>query len=227
MALIDKGNYLLVAGVQSVMLKLDASTGAVVEILPVVSQYSMMRAGRYICAATTTGSIDFLDPNTLQLIKAWQAHTASVSDMALSSSSLVSCGRAVRPIGPAMLENFAKVYDLKNLEQLAPIPFPTGAAYVQIHPKLSTTCVLGAPVGQLQVIDLVNPETSNMVFFANSLTHFVMSGSGNLWAVVEDHNIIHLWGSPSKALNFNDDVQLPEYADEIEPVRYLGVDEDM
>ena len=223
----DKGATLIVAGNQPMMLKIDAVKGHVIDQIVASSEYTMMRLGRYICAATSTGAVDFLDPMTLTLVKSWQAHTASISDMAVSNNSLVSCGRALRPHGPAMLESLAKVYDLKSMQQMAPIPFPTGAAYVQVHPKLSTTCVLGAPNGQLQVIDLVNHNTSNIIMLGSFITHFTVSGSGNIWALADENNAIHLWGSPNKIMNFNDNIQLPEYAEDEEQLPHIGIDEEV
>ena len=227
MVFLEKRATILVAGSQETMLKLDLAKGTVIDEFDTNSEYVMLKAGKYICAATSSGSVDLLDPGTLQVIKTWQAHSASISDLQVSANSLVTCGRALRPHGPAMLESLAKVYDMKSMQQLAPIPFPTGAAYVQIHPKLSTTCVLGAPNGQLQVIDLVNHNTSNIVMLGNYVTHFSISGSGNIWAIADENNQVHLWGSPNKTINFNDNVQLPEYADGDDQVQYMGVDDDV
>ena len=227
MIFVDKGASLLLAGNQKVMIKIDASKGTVVEEIPTQADYTIMKCSRYICAATSSGSVDFLDTSTFQVMKTWQAHTASINDMQVSGNSLVTCGRALRPHGPAMLENLAKVYDLKPMLQMAPIPFPGGAAYVQIHPKLSNTSVLGAPNGQLQVIDLINHNTSNIVMLGSFITHFIMSSSGNIWGLADENNMVHLWGSPSKLKNFNDVVQLPEQADELEPVQHISVDDDL
>ena len=227
MIFVDRGNCLLVAGAQSSMLKIDLMKGTVVEEIATEAEYTMMKQSRYICAATNSGCIDFLDSKTLKVVKSWQAHTASISDMEISGNLLVTCGRASRLHGPAMLESLAKVYDLRSMQQLAPIPFPGGAAYVQIHPKLSNTSILGAPNGQLQVIDLVNHNTSNMVMLGTFITHFIMTSSGSIWALADENNVVHLWGSPSKSMNFNDVVQLPEYADEPEPVPLISVDEDV
>ncbi|KAL9129564.1 MAG: hypothetical protein Q9217_002020 [Psora testacea] len=227
MTFIDRGASLLVAGNQNVMLKVDTGKGQVVEEIVSRSEYTMMKHGRYICAATNSGSVDFFEPTTLNVVKTWQAHTASISDMEVSGNSLITCGRSLRQHGPAMLETFAKVYDMKTMHQLPPIPFPAAAAFVQVHPRLSNTCVLGAQNGQLQVVDLVNPNTSNMVVLGSFITHFLMSPSGNIWAVADQENMIHLWGSPNKPPTFNDVVQMPEYADDIEPVQHISIDEDV
>ena len=177
MVFVDKGKSLLAAGNQSVMLKIDVTKGNVIAEVSTDSEYAMMKVGRYICAATSTGAIDLLEPSTFHRVHSWQAHTASVNDIGISGLSLISCGRAVKPHGPAMFEGVAKVLDLKSMEQMAPIPFQTGAAYIRVHPKLSTTCVLGGTSGQLQVIDLVNHNTSSVVMAGTRITHFEMSGS--------------------------------------------------
>ncbi|MDI1489613.1 MAG: poly(A)-specific ribonuclease [Ramalina farinacea] len=227
MVFVDRGASLLVAGNQKCMLRIDVTKGSVVEEIDTEAEYTMMKHSRYICAATSKGSVDFLDTITFQVMKSWQAHTASISDMEMSGNSLITCGRAVRPHGPAMLENLAKVYDLKAMLQMPPIPFPGGAAHVQIHPKLSTTCILAAPNGQLQVIDVVNHNTSNMTFLGFVITHFIMSSSGSLWAIADNDNTLHLWGSPNKLMNINEVVKLPEYADDAEHVQQISIDEDV
>ncbi|KAL9099961.1 MAG: hypothetical protein Q9163_004602 [Psora crenata] len=227
MTFVDRGSSLLVAGNQNLMLKVDMGKGQVVQEIASMSEYTMMRHSRYICAATSTGSVDFLEPSTLNVVKTWKAHTASISDMEASGNSLITCGRSLRQHGPAMLETFAKVYDIKKMQQIPPIPFPAAAAFVQFHPRLSNTCVLGAQNGQLQVVDFVNPNTSNMVVLGSFITHFLMSGSGNIWAVADQENVIHLWGSPNKPPTFNDVVQMPEYADDVEPVRHISIDDDI
>ena len=228
MVFIDKEAFLLAAGNQSKMLKIRSNDGGVIEELQSTSNYAMFKAaGRYICAATSTGTVDFLDLNTLQVVKTWQAHTASISDMEVSGSSLVTCGRALKEYAPAMLDNLAKVYDLKGMQQMAPIPFPTGAAYVQIHPKLTTTIILAAPSGQIQVIDLINHNTSHLTYAGVAILHIIMSSSGNIWAIADEHNQLHLWGDLNKALNFNDHVVLPEYADNVEHQPFIGIDDDV
>jgi len=228
MTFLDRGSTILTAGIQGMMYKIDVEKGSVTEEIPTDFEYIMMKFNRYICAATSTGAVHFLDPISLEVVKVWQAHTSSINDMDAKADFLVTCGRSIRPHGqPPALENLAKVYDLKKLEHLPPISFPGGAAFVQIHPKMSTTSVVASQSGQLQIIDLMNPNTANMHMLPNYMTHFVMSPSGNVWVMADQDNVLHLWGSQNK-LQFNEVTRATDFADaEDAPLARIAIDDDV
>lgn len=99
-----------------------------------------------------------------------------------------------------MPDPFVNVFDLKNMGSMSPIPFPAGAAYVRMHPRMSTTSIVMSQIGQMHVVDLMNPNTSN-VRQANSLSYFSMieiASSGEAIALADGDCFIHLWGSPNK-----------------------------
>ena len=141
---------------------------------------------------------------------------------------LVTCGSSTRPYGPPMLDILAKVFDLRKLEQLAPIPFPGGAAFVQLHPKMSTTSVVASSSGQLQVVDLMNPNTSNIhqARLSSYMVNLVLAPSGAAWALADQENSIHLWGSHKK-LQFTEFMNPIEFADEIVPLPAINMTADM
>ena len=230
MTFLGKDNqFILAAGCQKIMYKIDADRGQIVEAIPTDSEYTILKNCRYICAATNLGSIEFLDPLNLQVIKKWQAHTSKINCMDAKTEFLVTCGWSNRPFGPPQLDALAKVFDLKKLEQLPPMPFPTGAAFAQIHPKMSTTSVLGSHNGQVQIVDLMNPNGATIMFHVpvtRSMTLMAMSPSGSAWAIADQDNAIHLWGSPEK-LQFAETFNPTEFADPAARVRPIAVDEDL
>ncbi|KAK4695437.1 hypothetical protein P7C71_g2328, partial [Lecanoromycetidae sp. Uapishka_2] len=57
------------------------------------------------------------------------------------------------------------------------------------------------------------------------MTFMVMSPSGNLWAVADTDNNLKIWGSPGK-VNFCESYNIPEFADALEPVPQMDVDDD-
>lgn len=189
----------------------------------------MMKYCHYICAATSTGAINFLHPESLSLEKSWQAHSSSISHMDARNNYLVTCGSSTRPYGPPMLDILAKVFDLRKLEQLAPIPFPGGAAFVQMHPKMSTTSVVASTTGQLQVVDLMNPNTSNIhqARLSSYMINLVLAPSGAVWALADQENSIHIWGSSHKKLQFTEFMNPVEYADEGAPLPHMPVNTDL
>lgn len=197
--------------------------------VPTQYEYMLMRFCRYICAATTSGAVNFLDPDTLDVVKSWQAYSSKVSDMDAQNNYLVTCGWSSRPYGGATLESFAKVYDLRKLEQLPPIPFHGGPAYVQLHPKLSTTSILSSAIGQVQVVDLMNPNTSNLhqVMLGNYMSHLVLAPSGAAWAIADNDGVVQIWGLSRSKLRYTESAAPVEFADEDIPPPAMCIDSDL
>lgn len=218
--------FILVAGGQSPMYKIDVEKGQIVEEIPANAHYTMMKLSRYICAATSTGSVDFLDPVTLEVIKTWQAHSSKINSMDVRTDALLTCGWSKKSYGPPQLDHIVKVFDIKNLEVLAPLPYPSGAAFVQIHPRMSTTTLIASQHGQLHLLDFVNPDNATMLYVqVLSVTSISISPSGNLWAIVDQDDTIHLWGNPEN-LQFTVAAEPTEFADEALGARSMGVDDD-
>ena len=159
-----------------------------------------MKRSRYICAATKNGTINILDPTNLNLVKSWNAHASLINDMDAQHDFIVTCGYSLRQQQSYMLDPLVNVFDLKNMTSLPPIPFPAGAAYVRMHPKMSTTSIVMSQLGQMHIVDLMNVNTSN-VRQANVLTYLNMieiAPSGEAIALADAECNIHLWGSPSR-----------------------------
>ena len=218
---------ILVAGCQRTMYKIDVDKGQVVDEIPSNADYTMMKTSRYICAATSTGSVDFLDSGTLRVMKTWQAHSSKINSMDVKTDYLLTCGWSTKSYGAPQLDHIVKIFDIKNLEVLAPISFPAGAAFVQIHPRMSTTTLIASQHGQLHLVDFMNPENAAMlhVQIMSVVTSMMISPSGNVWAIVDQDNAIHLWGSPEK-LQFTEVLNPTEFSDEVVHTRPMGVDDE-
>ncbi|KAJ8119578.1 hypothetical protein ONZ43_g3499 [Nemania bipapillata] len=202
MSFTSKGtSEILVAGEQEKMLVIDTVKGEVTKHVSTDHKYKIMRrSSRNICAATPGGSVHIIDSINFQVVKMWNAHTAAINDMDAQHDFIVTCGYSLRQQGNYMPDPFVNVFDLKNMVSMSPIPFPAGAAYVRMHPRMSTTSIVMSQIGQMHVVDLMNPNTSN-VRQANSLSYFSMieiAPSGEAVALADGDCSIHLWGSPSK-----------------------------
>ncbi|KAF7719834.1 PAN2-PAN3 deadenylation complex catalytic subunit PAN2 [Penicillium ucsense] len=206
-------NRILVAGCQRAMFTIDIDKGAIVDKLHTDSNYTLMKKSRYLCAATDTGSVNALSLADFKVVKSWKAHGTAVNDMDARNDLLVTCGFSVRHLGAPIVDPLANVYDLKTLSPLPPIPFHAGAAYVRMHPKLHTTSFVASQTGQLQVVDLMNPNSINLrqanVAF---MLGFDVSPSGEALAINDAECAIHLWGSPNK-VHFNEMSKEIEFAD--------------
>lgn len=182
-----------------------------------------MKKSRYICAATRTGSVDLLDPISFKVIRSWQAHASYINDMDAQNDFIVTCGGSVKQQAAQafMLDPYVNVFDLKNMTSMKPIPFPPLAAHVKLHPRMLTTSIVTSQHGQMHVIDIMNPNTSN-VRYANVVSFislFELAPTGEALAMADTDCNIHLWGSPAK-IHFTDmalPVELPD-AEEPAPI---------
>ncbi|PGH11073.1 PAB-dependent poly(A)-specific ribonuclease subunit PAN2 [Helicocarpus griseus UAMH5409] len=213
MSFTQQPSRIIVAGCQRVMFHIDVDKGVIVDRIQNDYNYTIMKKSRYLCAATDTGSVNALSLSDFSLVKSWKAHGTVVNDMDARNDFLVTCGFSVRHLGSPIVDPLANVYDLKTLAPLPPIPFHAGAAYVRMHPKLQTTSFVASQTGQLQVVDLMNPNAINLrqanVAFMLGLE---ISPSGEALAVNDAECLIHLWGSPSK-IHFNEISKETEFAD--------------
>jgi PAB-dependent poly(A)-specific ribonuclease subunit 2 len=213
MSFTGQTNRIIVAGCQPAMLIVDIDKGQVTDKVPTEVNYTLMKKSRYLCAATDTGAVNALSLADFQIVKTWKAHGAAVNDMDARNDFLVTCGFSMRHLGSPIVDPLANVYDLKTLMPLPPIPFHAGAAYVRMHPRLHTTSFVASQSGQLQVVDLMNPNTINLrQANVNFMLGLEISPSGEALAMNDAECSIHLWGSPSK-IHFNEMSKETEFAD--------------
>ncbi|KAG4032688.1 hypothetical protein MFRU_006g01540 [Monilinia fructicola] len=213
---------ILVAGLQDQMFVIDVDKGIITKQVPSSDHFKIMKRSRYICAATPSGSVHILDCINFNVVKVWQAHTALINDMDAQSDYIVTCGYSLPHQGSYRLDTFVMVLDIRTLTTLAPIPFPPGAAFVRMHPRMLTTSYIVSQQGQIHIVDLINPNSSN-VRQANVLSllrSLEIACSGEAIALSDMENSVHIWGSPGKirfAADYNNPV---EFADSDEkPIR--------
>ncbi|EDN99415.1 hypothetical protein SS1G_02269 [Sclerotinia sclerotiorum 1980 UF-70] len=189
--------------------------------VPTSEHFKIMKRSRYICAATAHGSVSILDSYNFTVIKTWQAHTALINDMDAQSEYLLTCGYSLPQQGSYRLDTFVMVLDLKTLTTLPPIPFPPGAAFVRMHPRMLTTTYIVSQQGQIHIVDLINPNSSNVrqANVLSTLRSLEIASSGDAIALSDMENSVHIWGSPAR-FRFSEFSNPIEVADSDEkPVR--------
>ena len=206
-------NHVLVAGSQSAFFVIDVEKGAIHSQHHAQANYTIVKKSRHICAATDDGNIHILSLADYTLRKSWKAHTTAVNDMDVRNDFLVTCGFSIRQLGVPVVDPLAKVYDLKNLMSMPPIPFHAGAAYIRLHPKLQTTSVVASQTGQMQVVDLMNPvnimlKQANVQFMLG----LEIAQTGDALIITDNTGFLSLWGSPGK-IRFNAMSKETEFAE--------------
>ncbi|GAB7329119.1 hypothetical protein MBLNU13_g00950t2 [Cladosporium sp. NU13] len=227
MSFTGKGtDEIVVAGCQKQLYRIDVEKGTVTETLTPSTPvpYTMMkRAGNCICAAAHDGSIYLLDLRTLAVLHSWKAYAGSINDMDARGDYLLTCGWAPRHYQGLALEQLVRVYDLKIQKPAPPISFPPGAAFVRMHPKLSTTCTVLSQAGAIYSIDILNPDVPIMRFaqtFDAQLRGLDVMPSGKGFAMADSHCQLVLWGSTTK-MQFLEYGRPSEFADHQLPARQL------
>jgi PAB-dependent poly(A)-specific ribonuclease subunit 2 len=223
---------IVVAGRQPQMYRVDVEKGVMTETLspePPVAYTIMRRAKEFICAAAHDGSIHLLDSKSLSVINSWKAYAGSVNDMDARGDYLLTCGWVQQQYHGLSLERLVRVYDLKNQKSASPVTFSHGAAFVRMHPKLSSTCIVVAQAGSIQSIDVQNPDVPMMRFaqtFDAQLTGLELMPSGKGFALTDSHCQITLWGSPTK-MQFTEFPQPTEFADALSPTKHMDWSTDL
>lgn len=182
-----------------------------------VSDIFIMRRNRLLCCGSTNGEIILRDPNSFQPVNKVVAHTGTISDIDTSGNLLLSCGYSLRH-GTYMLDPFVKVWDLRNLSSLVPIPFPAGPTIIRMHPKLSTTAVVCSCSGQFHIVDTGNPLDAKLmqIPLTSYLTGMDIASTGDAMVFTDVEDNIHLW-SPLENPSFSDlkfPIQLPNTSTE-------------
>lgn len=214
------------------MYRVDVEKGVVLETLLPQSPVPftiMRRAGQCICAAAHDGSIHLLDPKTLSVTHCWSAYAGEVNDMDARGDYLLTCGWAHQQYGGLGLERLVRVFDLKNLRPVAPVAFQQGAAFVRMHPKLSSTCIVVSQSGAINSIDVQNPDMPIMRYahtFEAQLSGLELMPSGKGFAMTDTNCQIVLWGSHSK-MQFTEYSRPTEFPDQATQSRHLDWSSDV
>lgn len=171
---------------------------------------------------TAAGDVKLLDMNSFKVVQNFpQAHGSAISDIDTQANTLLTCGYSPRfyflsiiPYlqkrdfnrlqgnrqGTYHLDTLVKVYDLRMHKALPPIGFPSGAAFVRMHPKLTAAAIVASQAGQIQIIDIMNPAAMKL-YHANVtsyITAMELAPSGDALALMDADGFLQLWGSPEK-----------------------------
>lgn len=114
----------------------------------------------------------------------------------------MTCGFSQRKVG-FVLDPLINVYDLRAGKSLPPIPFPAGAGFVRLHPKLSTCAIIASQTGQIQLLDFANASNVylHQADLSSQLVGLEISASGDFMAI-SDGAFVQLWNNSNSASQF-------------------------
>ncbi|KAF9984930.1 poly(A)-specific ribonuclease, partial [Modicella reniformis] len=160
------------------------------------SEIVVMKKSRLLVCGSTRGELILQDPRSLAIEHRIQAHTGTISDLDVSGNLIVTCGFSERQ-GALIIDPLVKVYDMRNMRSLAPIPFPNGPSFLKMHPKLSATVCIASQTAQFQMCDVGNLTTGIQFYQLGTASYvncFDVSYSGEMVALGDASNVVHVWG---------------------------------
>lgn len=126
-----------------------------------------------LLAALTDGHVRAYDPRTALLRENGEnsvlAHSSGVQDLQTSGNYFYTIGWSIRlatsdlcmelPLmrcrrGHDFPDPLVKVYDLRTMRPLPPVPFQDGPAFIDILPKHSSSLVVTSAQGLVNVVDV-------------------------------------------------------------------------
>ncbi|KAI9199852.1 ubiquitin carboxyl-terminal hydrolase-domain-containing protein [Polychytrium aggregatum] len=186
---------LIASTVSSQLRLINTARGAVVKQFEVDSEVKVIRRSRFICCGTVGGRAMLLDPRTYRTEHTLDAHTGALTDMDVNGNNLVTCGYSLRG-GTLIVDPLVRVFDIRTMKSLPPIPFQNGPAILQFHPKLSSTILTGSQTGQFQICDIETPN-SHIEFLQVHTDGYTsvadISSSGEMMAFGSSTGILHQW----------------------------------
>ncbi|KAK9457055.1 ubiquitin carboxyl-terminal hydrolase-domain-containing protein [Dipodascopsis uninucleata] len=196
---------IIIGGRNPGLLKINVDRGSIVSEVPLDERFTVMRrGGRLIACGNAKGEVVLLDPVSLQVVRKLPAHSGGIADLDTRDNVLLTCGHTYRGAAYGAsypLDPLLNIYDLRTFRPQPPVPFPAGAGFVRLHPKMSTTCIVSSLTGQLQILDFVNPahaflHQSNLSY----VTSLDISSSGDYFALGDNDGAVHIWRTPDASL---------------------------
>ncbi|KAG4305310.1 hypothetical protein PORY_001480 [Pneumocystis oryctolagi] len=199
MTLISRtSSNILVGGLQTSMFLINVERGKIIDKLYRKRNTVVIQHGRYICCGSSTGELSLLDPLNYKEVHSIQAHSGSFSDLDIQGNLILTCGFSQRDT-QYILDPLVKVFDVRTLRPLVPVPFPAGPAYVKMHPKMSTTAFVISQNGLFHIVDTGNTADVQLQHASTNtyFTSFCVSQSGDALALSDANGVIQLWSQKS------------------------------
>jgi PAB-dependent poly(A)-specific ribonuclease subunit 2 len=169
-----------------------------------------MNSDRFLACGGLDGKLRLLDPSfrKTRVEHTFDAHTGCIVDVAASGDYIVTCGMASRSINPydksaptqLIPDSFIKVFDLRMMRQVAPMPFHGGQRLgpniLTFLPHFTAQLVAVSSTGQVEVVDVSDP--TNMGSYAaienDCVTCMALSGNGDYMGFGAMDGAVMQWG---------------------------------
>ncbi|KAI0648291.1 ubiquitin carboxyl-terminal hydrolase-domain-containing protein [Trametes meyenii] len=211
------------------LLLLNTQTGAVLRRTSapsILTHLHYTASQSYFVSGDADGWIRLHDPRDLSSRShasgAVKAHVSGIQGLETSSTLLYTIGLGERQ-GRPYPDSLVKMYDLRNMKPLPPIPFSAGPAFITRFPNRPTTLAITSSQGLIQIVDTTNPST-NEFYQLNTpsyVTSVAISPTAGYMAFGDSDGAIHLLSAAEEEamLPFNGfDGKPIDWPDTVEPL---------
>ncbi|GAA96870.1 uncharacterized protein L969DRAFT_87898 [Mixia osmundae IAM 14324] len=205
------------------LLLLSASTGTIIRRVPSSIAVQHLRTSHQnVVLGSAEGRVHLLDPKSLKTQSSIDAHSAGLSVLEAEGHLLYTGGFSLKQ-GRPVPDPLVKVFDVRMLRPLVPVPFPAGPAFIKPHPRLSTTIAVSSLNGSFQIVDTLQQGTVqfHQLPFTSYLTAMSMAPSGEGLLFADQSGLVRLWSSSDDAKYTRYGPQDIELPDPVEPPKQI------
>ncbi|KAF5372867.1 hypothetical protein D9758_001617 [Tetrapyrgos nigripes] len=189
-----------VATINNDLLLLNAMTGSVIREVQTPSLVTHLEFSHsLLLSGSADGYLRTHDPRTGLVHNsgsenAVKAHYSGIQGLQTIGNFVFTIGLSLRQ-GRPFPDPLVKVYDLRNLRPLPPVPFSSSPAFINVIPKRSSSVVVTSNQGLINIVDATDlaPGTE---FYQLDLTSYVtsvaVSPTGAYIACGDAAGVIHL-----------------------------------
>jgi PAB-dependent poly(A)-specific ribonuclease subunit 2 len=131
-----------------------------------------MKNSRYLFMASSNGHISFRDPMTYRQEHLMQFHTGGVSSMDVLGNYIISTGYSLRANG-LVADPLVKVFDLRMMKFMVPIPFPSGPSIAKFHPSMTSVILAASQEGSMLLNELTDTSQVRAQFLSANLSGYL------------------------------------------------------
>ncbi|CAD6575124.1 MAG: poly(A)-specific ribonuclease [Cyphobasidiales sp. Tagirdzhanova-0007] len=213
-------------GAQPDLLLVNASTGTILRKVLSQAAVAFVRRSNLVCCGHADGQIELRDPRSLRVEQTIAAHGNGLTGLEAGGNYLFSHGYSIRQ-GVPIIDPLVKVYDVRFLRPLPPIPFPSLPAFVRPHPRHASVVIMVSAQGQVQVSDLSDP--SAMDFFSietdSYLTSMALAPTGEGLASADADGLLHVWskagpGEQPRFARHANNIDMPRAPEPFKPINW-------
>ncbi|TFY82963.1 hypothetical protein EWM64_g1049 [Hericium alpestre] len=207
---------------------LNSSTGSVMRQAPLVSTVNHLHFSHsFLVSGSSDGFVRCHDPRTGLRREggaesAVKAHASEIQGLQTSGNYLYTIGWGLRQSRPVP-DPLVKMYDLRTMRPLPPVPFPAGPQFINVLPRRSSSIVVTSNQGLINIVDTSNPTNASEFYQLDSAAYVssaAVSPTGVYMAFGDSDGVIHLMTAADEGeiIPFNGFESQPvEWANTAEP----------